>query len=120
MSLQEKFKKEFDQCFRGELTNVPELENPVLIVLEYSPRDDQRPVSIAFDYLGAPKCWLTEPTVRKINDRGPKPYPKYKKFTYKQRIFHPYSVKSFARSIFEDIREFKTACQSLYQHVKQD
>ena len=119
MGLQGQFKREISQYFDWRLTNVPELENPVLIVLEYSPRSDQRPISIAFDYSGGSKCWLSEPTVREINNDGPKPYADYKKFIFEERKFYPYSVQSFGQSIFIDIRKFKDACQSLYQHVEQ-
>lgn len=119
MVLSEEFSKILDQNFDWKLTNVPELENPVLVVLEYSPRSDQRPVSIAFDCSGGAKCWLSEPEIKLIGDQGPSAHEKYKRFVYRGCKFYPYSIESFPQTIFRDIQEFNDACRSLYQHIKE-
>lgn len=103
--------------FHWKLTNVPELESPVLMVFDYSPRNEPHLVSIAFDYSGGPKCWMSESKVRKIGDKAPNPHPDYRMFVFDGRTFHPYSIQAFPSSIFEDIHEFKSACHRLYQHV---
>ena len=117
MALSAQMKETLDQSFKWKLTNVPELENPVLIVLDYSPSDDQRPLSIAFDYSGGRKCWLSESKVSKIGDDGPKPYPKYRKFVFEGREFYPYSIVAFPQAIFDEFQEFAAACRCLYQHA---
>ena len=106
-----------DQLFRWKPINVPELDSPVLIVLDYSPRTDQKPLSIAFDFSCGPKCWLSVSKVHEIGGEGPNPHPDYKKFVFEERTFHPYSITAFPRTIFEEIKEFRAACQSLYQHA---
>lgn len=118
MGLSPQMRDALDYRFNWKLTNVSELENPVLAVFDYSPSDSQRPVSIAFDYSGGPKCWLSELSVREIDNNGPKHHPKYREFVLEGRQFHPYSIQSLPRTIFEDIDEFVSVCQRLYRHVE--
>lgn len=122
MALPEEFEEALNRCFNWHLTNVSELEGRVLIVLEYSPQDDQRPISIAFDYSGGPKCWLSEPQVKMLKvdgeDIGPARNETYRQFVFEERVFYPYSIQAFPQSIFENFQEFVVACRSLYQHVE--
>ena len=117
MGLSAEMAKALDSRFKCQLTNVPVQEKPVLIVFDYSPRDDMRPLSIAFDWACGPKCWLTETELVKINNNRPKLHPKYKAFGFEGRRFHPFSVTAFPRSIFENIDEFTLACRTLYEHI---
>lgn len=117
MALSAEMKDALAGSFHWKLTNVPELESPVLMVFDYSPRNEPHLASIAFDYSGGPKCWLSESKVRKIGDEAPNPHPDYRMFVFDRRTFHPYSIQAFPPSIFEDIHEFKSACHRLYQHV---
>ena len=117
MELSVNMKEALDKFFNWRLVNVSELENPVLIVLEYSPNDKQCPLSIAFDYFGGPKCWLSKSKVMKIGDVGPKSYKEYRKFVFNERKFYPYSIEAFPKNIFEEIEKFKSACRLLYQHI---
>lgn len=106
------------RSFNWKLTNVPELENRVLIVFDYSPRDSPNLLSIAFDYSGGAKCWMSEARVRKIGGEGPNPHSDYRKFVCDGREFHPYSIRPLPQTIFADIQEFRSACQCLYRHVE--
>ena len=106
-----------DRRFKWTVTNVSVLEKPVLIVFDYSPRDDAPPLSISFDLAGSPKCWLSETRLVEINDNGPKHHSKYKQFAFEGRQFHPFSVQAFSDGIFSDIDALIFACQSLYDHV---
>ena len=117
MALTTTMKEALDQHFNWTLTNVPELEQPVLIVLDYSPSNARLLLSIAFDFSGGAKCWLTASKVTKVGNAGPKPYNDYRKFVFKGQAFHPYSIKAFQRDIFDDIQQFRSACAILYQHV---
>ena len=117
MELLEEMTKALDRLFKWKLTNVPVLEKPVLIVFDYSPRDDTPPLSIAFDWAGGSKCWLSEIQLKKIGDNLPKFHSKYKKFTLEGREFHPFSIQAFPKAIFDNIEDFTHACRSLYEHV---
>lgn len=99
------------------LAQVRVLEHPVLLIFDYSPSVDQRPLSIAFDYGGGPKCWMTTSEVRKIGDDGPNFRAQYKEFSWEGRQFVPYSIRKLPESIFEDIDTLKETCRRLYRHV---
>ena len=117
MEISEETTKALDWLFKWKLTNVPVLEKPALIVFDYSPTDDMPPLSMAFDWFGGPKCWLSETRLKKIGDNLPKFHPKYKKFNLEGREFHPFSIQAFPKEIFGNIDEFTHACRSLYEHV---
>lgn len=118
MNLSDTMKEALNQvAINWELVNISELDVPVLIVLDYSPSDNQPPHSIAFDCSGAPKCWITASKVCTINGNSPSIHPDYREFCFRNRKFYPYSIQAFSNTIFQDIREFKSACQALYQHA---
>lgn len=117
MALSARMEDALTQFFNWKLANVPELENPVLIVFDYSPGDNSKLLSIAFDYSGGAKCWMSENQVCKIGDEGPNPHEEYRKFIYGGHEFHPYSIRPFPRTVYEEIQEFRSACQRLYRHV---
>ena len=117
MTLSTKMTEALDQRFRWRRTNVPALENPILVVLDYSPSDDQRLLSIAFDLSSGPKCWLTETHVREIGGKGPNPHSDYKRFAFEGREFHPYSIEAFPQTIFQEIHEFVAACRCLGNYI---
>lgn len=103
--------------FKWRLTNVPALDKPALILYDYSPKDDAPPLSIAFDWGGRPRCWMTETRLVKIGDECPRHHPKYREFVLEGRRFHPFSVEAFPETIFTDINRLNLACHTLYQHV---
>lgn len=110
-------KETLDQFFNWTLAQVPVLESPVLLILDYSPSVGERPLSIAFDYGCGPKCWMTESRVRKIGNDAPNLHEKYREFTWKGRRFKPYSIQRLSASIFEDIDALMAVCRRLYRHV---
>ena len=103
--------------FKWRLCNVQTLEKPVLIIFDYSPRDDAPPLSVAFDWAGRAMCWLSESRLVKIGDNCPRHHPRYKQFVFEGRQFHPFSVAAFPKEIFVSINALILACQSLYDHV---
>ena len=117
MELSIEMARALDQRFKCNLTNIPVLEKPVLVVFDFSPADDMPPLSIAFDWAGGPKCWLSERRLVEIEEKCPSYHPKYKKFNLEGREFHPFSIKAFPKTIFEEIDAFSLACRSLYDHV---
>lgn len=100
------------------LVQVPVLEDPVLLIFDYSPALDQQPLSIAFDYGCGPKCWMTASKVKKIEDKAPKYHEDYREFLWEGRQFIPYSIQNLPGSIFENITALQAACRRLYQHVE--
>ena len=119
MALLKEMEKELSRSFKWRLENVPDLDEPVLVVLDYSPSNDQPPISIAFDYNGGPKCWLSELQVYERNGHKPNRHPEYREFVFEGRRFYPYSIQAFPKNIFESIEQFTDACRSLYRHAVQ-
>ncbi|MCY4427677.1 MAG: hypothetical protein OXC05_11710 [Halieaceae bacterium] len=120
MKLSEEMTKAINRLCKWKLTNVAVLDKPVLILFDYSPTSDTPPLCIAFDSSHRAKCWLTETRLREIEDKCPKPHPKYKAFTFEGRKFHPFSIEAFPEAMFGSIDDFSLACRSLYDHVKWD
>ena len=110
-------KDKLDEFFNWTLAQVPVLDSPVLLVLDYSPSVDERPLSIAFDCGCGAKCWMTASEVRKIGNDAPKLHEKYREFPWEGRQFKPYSIKPLSGSIFKDIDALREACRRLYRHV---
>ena len=106
-----------NQRFNWRLTNVPELDSPVLIILDYSPGDDDTPLSIALDFSGGAKCWISEEQVVEIDNKAPAPNSKYKQFEFEGRRFYPFSVQGLGTSLFEDIETLNSICERLYRHI---
>ena len=118
MTLSPEMTLALNRRYKSIVTNVPVLDKPVLIIFDYSPRDDARPLSIAFDVAGRARCWLSETRLVNINNDGPRHHSKYKQFGFEGRQFHPFSVQPFSNVIFADIDALVLACQSLYDHVE--
>lgn len=110
-------KVSLDQFFNWTLVQVPVLESPVLLILDYSPSVGEPPLSVAFDYGQGAKCWMTASEARKIGDDAPKAHEDYKEFTWQGRQFKPYSIRSLSGSIFEDVDALKAVCRKLYRHA---
>ena len=106
-----------NQRFNWRFENVPELESPILIVLDYSPGDDDAPLSIALDYANGPKCWMSEDQVILIDSDGPRRHDKYKQFVFEGRRFYPYSIKPLGKAPFKDIQALTAIWSRLYRHV---
>ena len=115
--LSAEMEQELNQQFTWSLEQVPVLESPVLLILDYSPSESERPLSIAFDWECGPKCWMSASTVREISDVAPRVHEPYREFTFKGRRFIPYSIQRLSASIFEDVETLIRACRTLYRHV---
>ena len=100
-----------------KFTIVPELEHAVVIVLDYSPTDSDRPASMAFSRSGEPKCWLTAERVRKIGDEAPNPYPDYREFRFEGRKFFPYSIRALPPEVFGSASKLEDVCCRMYKHL---
>ena len=105
------------QRFNVRVVNVRELEHRIVMILDYSPQDSDRLLSIALGLAGESKCWLTVSEVRTIGDEGPNPHPPYQQFVYRGRLFHPFSIQAIPPEAFASIAMFERVCRSLYQHA---
>lgn len=115
--LTEEMIDQLNHFFKWEQANRPELDQPVLIVVDYSPSAEHCPICIAFDLSGGPKCWLSVSEVYERYGEKPKFHPPYREFVFDGRRMYPYSIRAFAGDIFENIEHFKIACQDLYWHT---
>ena len=114
----EAMREKLDQFCHWTFRQIPELEGPVLLILDYSPSAGERPLSIALDHGCGPKCWMTAARTRRIgNVRPPRPYEEYKEFVWAGRQFKPYSIKRLSKSIFCDIEALTDVCRRLYRHA---
>ena len=118
--LSEAMHNALDEHFWCEQDTVPEVDTKLLFVLDYSPSEDEPVLSIVFDLSNSPKCWMTASHTRLLNNKGPSRHDDYKRFTYKDRQFYPYSIRRLPTTSFGDIGEFATLCQRLYRHAVLD
>ena len=65
MAVADDIERKLRDSFNVKVTNVPELEHAVVIVLDYSPTDSERPLSMAFGFNREPnEVVLLPETVR--------------------------------------------------------
>ena len=119
MELSEKFRAELNEYFDWEYTNIPNLEEPVLIISNYSPSSELPPFSFAFSLRRSPKCWISHDKVKKVGNEAPNRYPDYKDFNHTGQRFYAYSVRALENSTFTDIAKFKRVCDRLYANIDQ-
>ena len=110
-------KQNLDQRVSWSLEQVPVLESPVLLILDYSPSAGEQPLSIAFDCGCGPKCWMTAARVKTIGNQAPSFHEEYREFTWEGQRFRPYSIQRLSKDIFEDIDALMEICLGLYRHV---
>lgn len=102
------------------ITQPPDAIPPVLVILNYAPDGGDRLLSIAFDLTAGPRCWFTAPRACQINGDGPSYHSKYRRFEWKGKTFHPYSVQPFSQDIFNCSVALFRACTQLHAHAVQD
>lgn len=119
MASKDEIERLLRDSFNVEVAIVPELEHPVVIVLDYSPTDSERPISMAFGLRAEPKCWLTltESEVGKVAGEAPRFHPSYRQFAYRGREFHPYSIQPLDGEVFTSALRFESLCRRMYGHA---
>lgn len=103
------------------LESVPNVEDVSIIINNYSPTDNQRPISLAFSIniqnkIFNPKCWLTEDNLKEIEGRHLPLHSAYKEFSYKDKHFYPFSVNLSDYKV--DPNSIQILCKQIYQHIK--
>ena len=118
MQLTEEIRGALDERFKCFFHgNVPELPQPVLVIFDYSPTDNDLLLSIAFDGQLGPKCWMSENEVKTINGKGPRLHESYGNFKFMDRQFYGYSIAALSQSEFDDIGLLEDVCRRLYAHI---
>ena len=118
MELSEGMKTALDVHYNWRLSNVRELDRPVLIILDYSPNGESPPLSIALDFSGDARCWLSEACIKRFDDIGPNSHSNYTQFEFEQRQFYPFSIQQpLGTKLFEDINNIRSICSRLYSHI---
>ena len=112
-----------DPLFKYEIDYVNNLSEPLLIILDYSPRDDALLVSFALSLQSyhensfPPKCWITHKDLSPINDECPSFHEEYKKISYQDNLFYPFSV-NLSGYTPKDVASIKNIIIRLYRHIK--
>lgn len=101
------------KCYYG---NIPALAQPVLVVFDYSPTDNEPPLSIVFDGGLGPKCWMSERNTKDINGNGPR-LGHYGDYQFEGHQFYGFSIQSFSQSDFDDVNGIERICRRLYSHI---
>lgn len=119
MEFSEEFREGLNESFDWKYTNVSNLEEPVLMIFNYSPSSELPPFSFAFSLRGSPKCWISHDKMKKVGNEAPNRYPDYKDFNHNRQKFYAYSVRAFEKATFSDITKFKKVCNRLYVNIDQ-
>lgn len=101
------------KCYYG---NIPALPQPVLVIFDYSPTDNEPPLSIVFDGELGSKCWMSESNVKEINGNGPR-LGHYGDYQFDGHQFYGFSVQPFSQSDFDDVDRIESICRRLYSHI---
>ena len=123
--LENKLKNNFKIDF---VSDIPNIDSPLLLILDYSPRDeDLQLVSFAFSLLKYYKgsdsdfsnqFWSTRNVQHpeRTHTQTPHAHSAYKKFTYKENDFLPFSA-TLNRYNFLSLEKMKELLCSLYQTI---
>ena len=109
--------------FKYEICYVKNLDEPILIILDYSPQNNEPLASFAFslgEYDGGifpPKCWMTHTELSPEYQDPPRLHEGYKKFSYEGNQFYPFSV-NLSEYTPKDVTSIKNVINSLYGHIK--
>ena len=112
-----------DPLFKYEIDYVNNLSEPLLIILDYSPRNDDPVISFALSLQNyhedsfPPKCWITHKELSSINDECPSFHEEYKKISYQDNQFYPFSV-NLSGYTPKDVTSIKNVINRLYRHIK--
>ena len=102
--------------FKCHYGNIPAVSQPILAVFDYSPTDNDPPLSIVFDGEMGAKCWMSESTTEDIDGNGPR-VGNYGNFEFDGHQFYGFSIQPFSQSDFDDVSAIETICRRLYAHI---
>ena len=110
----DRYKNQLDLS-EGTVGNV---NGSILFIQNYSPTNNHRPISIAFqnDDQGMlyPKVWVTESELKMVNGNGPYHCPGYEEIEHNRKVYYPYSIQTAGRSLINDLLH---SLRTLYNHV---
>lgn len=106
----------------SSLDNIQNVEDVSIIIKNYSPDNNKRPVSIAFSINDDnnssfnPKCWMTERNLKEVDGRMIPYHEAYKEFEFENKKFYPFSVNLGSYKV--NAEDIKKLCGHLYKHIK--
>ena len=125
-SLEKTLQNDFDFKVISDIENI---DYPLLLILDYSPKNEDKPVSFAFSLLQYYKnvndnfesrFWMTEENTydnSRNNSKWPNYEKSYEKFKYLDYCFYPFSAKIEGYN-FLDIQTMKALLHRLYDCIK--
>ena len=112
--------------FDFEFTQKDNIEEPILLISNYSTNQEKNKVNFAFSlaefYSGidnfnfGSKYWMTEQSVKSINGNIPNPHIEYKEFEHRGERYYPFSAQLQEYSL-QSTTSIKSACKELYSHI---
>lgn len=121
--IKQELQSSLDPLFKYEIDYVNNLSEPLLIILDYSPQNDEPVASFVLSLQGyhensfPSKCWITRKELLPINNECPRPYGDYKKISYQDNQFYPFSV-NLSGYTPKDVTSIKNVINRLYRHLK--
>ena len=123
--IEQELQSGLNEFFKYEICYINNESSPVLIILDYSPKNNDPPASFAlslegYENNGFPsKCWMTHTEILPFNNEGnpPKRNDGYKKFSHQEKEFHPFSV-NLSDYTPKNVASIKLVIDRLYRHIK--
>lgn len=125
-SLEQILKNDFDFKIVSDIANI---DHSLLLILDYSPRSKDKPVSFAFSLLKYyqssnndfdRRFWMTEKNSRDNNPDNkdwPTPHSSYKEFKHLNYHFYPFSVEIEGYNFLET-KSMRKLLRNLYHSIK--
>lgn len=122
--IEQELQPELAKWFQYEICYIDNLDEPVLLILDYSSQNNAPPASFALslaDYEEGKfpsKCWITHNKVRPVGNQPnlPKLHDAYKEFSSCGHKFHPFSVQLHDYNP-QKADSIKQLIDSLYCHI---
>ena len=121
--IKQELESELNSLFKYKIDYVNNLAEPLLIILDYSPRNNEPPASFALSLQSyhensfPSKCWITHKELSPIHDECPSFHEEYKKVSYQGHHFYPFSV-NLSSCKPKCITSIKKVIDRLYCHIK--
>ena len=127
-------KKNLEQTLKNDfdfkiVSDIPNIDYPLLLILDYSPESEDKLVSFAFSLLKYyqnsnndfnRRFWMTEANSHdnsSNNPEWPNSHPPYKEFNYSNYHFYPFSIKVEGYNFLE-IQSMRKLLRNLYHSIK--
>ena len=120
--IKQELESELNPLFRYEIAYVNNLAEPLIFIIDYSPRNNEPPASFALSLQNyhensfPSKCWITHKELSPIRNECPSFHEEYKKVSYQGHHFYPFSVNLSSYKP-KSITSIKKVIDRLYRHI---